>query len=63
MSEQFKEAHKVETYKSMITISTEYYKALMLLNGLPLPASWRHLTSSAHVADLHVSFVPRWFGS
>lgn len=29
----FAHEHRVETYKSMITISIEYYKALLLLNG------------------------------
>ncbi len=29
----FQEQHKVETYKSLITISTEVFKYLILLNG------------------------------
>lgn len=31
--DKFVSDHKIETYKSMITISIEYYKALLLLNG------------------------------
>ncbi|OWT61877.1 hypothetical protein [Candidimonas nitroreducens] len=33
MHEGFRESHKIETYKSMITLSVEVFRALILLNG------------------------------
>jgi hypothetical protein len=33
MPDNFEESHKIETYKSMISISVEGFKVLVLLNG------------------------------
>lgn len=49
-------AHAIETYKSLISISTEAFKALQILNGGAVLAV---LTYLAQMARTHPDLVPR----
>ncbi|MGD1324943.1 hypothetical protein ACNHE5_08475 [Pandoraea pnomenusa] len=50
--EKFISDHKTETFKSMISISVEYYKALLLLNGAAAAGIVASIDKLAKVADM-----------
>lgn len=55
MAEAFKEVHKAETYKSMITISIEVFKLLVLINGGAAAGMITAMQSILKVID-HIAF-------
>lgn len=60
MNEKFNEAHKVETYKSLITISLDVFKALILINGgaaAGMVATLDRLIKVIHVGAVQLSMA------
>ncbi|WP_050466330.1 hypothetical protein [Herbaspirillum chlorophenolicum] len=55
MADNFNEVHKAETYKSMITISIEVFKLLVLINGGAAAGMVTAMKSILEVID-HTAF-------